>query len=772
MSKHLYTLALICLPLLAAAQCISIEIPRDNWAIHSFDTEESSGEGTDNGHAIHCIDNDLSTFWHTQWQNVTSTYPHFISIDMGESYPVNGLSLTSRGNSQLNKPKNYELYLSQDGENWGVVQSAGDFTYPNLNASGQTASISFGAVNARYFKLILFSNYSDDAHIAIAEIMATQISGSGCDATGQNNQILSFDEIEKKYTTDEPFDLNAEVNTGFPIDFEIVSGPAIVSGNMLSLTGQAGTVEVKAVQSGNDDYYAAEMTRSFEVVDLSAISPEIQSRITEEFPVEMTELSPYLLTASATIDESEVLSVSQIQFFANGNEIPSGRVGNHYQAWWSPIDYGYQNISITATASNGNQTTETYTLNVVSDVANRDMATLEDAVIDWGSLGSQWFYGSYTLPQFVGSYDQILAEFNVSCPDVSGGCDDWDRLGYVQIKNPNGDWIELFRYITPYGVACDHSIDVTDYASVLQGKVDFRVYIETWGTGGWQMDLNLHYQQGTPDFKYSTIEEIWQGTYNFGDPSDLQPVPETTISAPENTENAKFRLVTTGHGWGQNNTSNAAEFYYPTHHLQVNGTDTFEQHLLTDCNPNPDGCTGQQGTWYYNRAGWCPGTIPSPYFYDTTPYIGSDFQFKYEFQTSYVDLCHPNNPDCITGTTCPNCNDGYNPHYRIGGYMVYKGNEPLNRLSTNNVSQELEILDLTAFPNPSTGLFRLYIGQEIERFNVQIFDVHGKSYKTYAFGNRTELLNYTFDVTDLPSGIYFVKLYNQHQMANTKLLIK
>lgn len=189
-------------------------------------------------------------------------------------------------------------------------------------------------------------------------------------------------------------------------------------------------------------------------------------------------------------------------------------------------------------------------------------------------------------------------------------------MAWVEIKDIHGKWVELFRYITPYGVACDHSIDVTDYESLLQGEIEFRVFIDTWGTGGWKMDLNFNYQQGNPEFAYTSIDEIWHGFFNFGDPSNLQPVPVRDISAPANSEQAAFRLVTTGYGWGNNNTGNAAEFYFATHNLKINGSTEFTQFLKTTCNPNPDGCTGQQGTWQYNRAGWCPA--PFPYHFSMT----------------------------------------------------------------------------------------------------------------------------------------------------------
>jgi hypothetical protein len=74
------------------------------------------------------------------------------------------------------------------------------------------------------------------------------------------------------------------------------------------------------------------------------------------------------------------------------------------------------------------------------------------------------------------------------------------------------------------GLACDHELDVTDYSSLLQGQVEFRVFIDTWGTGGWQLTLDIDYTVGTPTFPYSTVTETWDGSYSFGNPANLQPV--------------------------------------------------------------------------------------------------------------------------------------------------------------------------------------------------------------------------------------------------------
>lgn len=94
--KKNYSVLLLLAGQLLYSQCESVAISRSGWSVHSFDTEETDGEGPNNGHAIHAIDNNINTFWHSRWKNYNSTFPHFIAIDMGQSYPINGLSITSR----------------------------------------------------------------------------------------------------------------------------------------------------------------------------------------------------------------------------------------------------------------------------------------------------------------------------------------------------------------------------------------------------------------------------------------------------------------------------------------------------------------------------------------------------------------------------------------------------------------------------------------------------------------------------------------------------
>jgi hypothetical protein len=70
-------------------------------------------------------------------------------------------------------------------------------------------------------------------------------------------QSIDFQPIPEKFTIDQPFLLTATASSGLPVSFTVLSGPASLNGDLLTLGGQAGTVTVEARQAGNADWQAA-----------------------------------------------------------------------------------------------------------------------------------------------------------------------------------------------------------------------------------------------------------------------------------------------------------------------------------------------------------------------------------------------------------------------------------------------------------------------------------------------------------------------------------
>ena len=69
-------------------------------------------------------------------------------------------------------------------------------------------------------------------------------------------QAISFGALSRQVVGDAPFALSATASSGLPVSFSLLSGPAIVTGNVLTMTG-AGLVVLRASQSGDATYAPA-----------------------------------------------------------------------------------------------------------------------------------------------------------------------------------------------------------------------------------------------------------------------------------------------------------------------------------------------------------------------------------------------------------------------------------------------------------------------------------------------------------------------------------
>ena len=97
-------------------------------------------------------------------------------------------------------------------------------------------------------------------------------------AAAKQNQTISFAALSDVTTAGGPIILSATASSGLPVVFTLVSGPATLSGGTLTLTGQTGTVIVRASQEGNDLYDAAPaVERSFAVTP-AAVAPTITTQ--------------------------------------------------------------------------------------------------------------------------------------------------------------------------------------------------------------------------------------------------------------------------------------------------------------------------------------------------------------------------------------------------------------------------------------------------------------------------------------------------------------
>ena len=297
----------------------------------------------------------------------------------------------------------------------------------------------------------------------------------------QSFQAISFPTIPTQLISTPYIVLNGTATSGLPVSYTLVSGPATISNDTCYLNG-AGTVTIQADQPGNGTYNAAQpVINSFDVVDPAANVPVIDPRNpVQGADIYMPTLGALQLAAVVNIPYPTLFNVQSVQFVVNGNTYPAQDFANgHYTAWWTPSAYGAQTIQIVATSNYGAVNTLNVNVNVVQTTANIDSVPAFSGIWLNSTLATATADG--VMPSFVGAFDTIIAVLQVTCP--SGGCGAWDRVASVDVQGMDGQWFEVIRYITPYGVPCTHRINLGDYMSILQGKVTFRVNCGTLDNG-------------------------------------------------------------------------------------------------------------------------------------------------------------------------------------------------------------------------------------------------------------------------------------------------
>lgn len=137
----------------------------------------------------------------------------------------------------------------------------------------------------------------------------------------KTEQSIDFSALEDKFFSDEPFELAATATSGLDVVFEILSGPATVEGNLMTLDGSTGTVQVKATQPGDIQYFAASsVINEFEVTGYTQeITHEPLGLLTYgDEPATITAASTQDLVLEFTSSDESVGTVSEGAFSITG----------------------------------------------------------------------------------------------------------------------------------------------------------------------------------------------------------------------------------------------------------------------------------------------------------------------------------------------------------------------------------------------------------------------------------------------------------------------
>ncbi|GAA1116755.1 endo-alpha-N-acetylgalactosaminidase family protein [Kribbella jejuensis] len=122
-------------------------VPQSRITVVDVDSEDVATGGA----ATMALDGNPSTIWHSAWSQVSTPagFPHFMTLDLGSTYQVNGFSYLPRQSGTNGMFKGYEIYVSADGQNWDTPVATGEF--PNSTA---VQRVDFPAKPGRYVKFV------------------------------------------------------------------------------------------------------------------------------------------------------------------------------------------------------------------------------------------------------------------------------------------------------------------------------------------------------------------------------------------------------------------------------------------------------------------------------------------------------------------------------------------------------------------------------------------------------------------------------------------
>lgn len=231
--------------------------------------------------------------------------------------------------------------------------------------------------------------------------------------------------------------------------------------------------------------------------------------------------------------------------------------------------------------------------------------------------------GEATLPGPELRTARVILTLGLAPPE--GGWDGWDRGGSVYLFDENDVRYEIARFITPFRREYRWKVDVTDFQALLRGKRKFGLYISSWQGNGYKVTVDLDYYHGIPEREPYRVENLWVGSPSYGGPA--KPFGDffaaKSIRADRETRAAKVRFMVTGHG-------QVGEFTPAPRTVTINRTSFSSTLWKTDCYLNP--VRPQSGTWKFDRAGWAPGDVVSPWEIDISRLIKPGRKIKISYQ--------------------------------------------------------------------------------------------------------------------------------------------
>jgi hypothetical protein len=193
------------------------------------------------------IDNNKSTKYYRSGRNVLWVQYRSTAPAIVVKYTI-----TSANDVPGRDPRDWNLQGSNNGTDWTTLDSR---TGENFATRLLTKTYTFiNTTVYQYYRLNITNNS--------AGLATTGTQFAEWELFERRTQSISFDTISNTTYGADPIALAATASSHLPVTFEVVSGPASIDDSLLTITG-AGTITVRAMQEGNDNYFPDTVEQPF-----------------------------------------------------------------------------------------------------------------------------------------------------------------------------------------------------------------------------------------------------------------------------------------------------------------------------------------------------------------------------------------------------------------------------------------------------------------------------------------------------------------------------